>query len=71
MRKLKTREMKNKRAITPEHKREIVERLLALWLKQPELRLGQMIYNNIEEPELFYMEDADFIEALDQKTPVG
>lgn len=33
------------RALTPEQKRAIVERLLAAWLKMPEQRLGQLILN--------------------------
>jgi hypothetical protein len=33
------------RANTPEQKKAVVERLLAAWLKCPDLRLGQLILN--------------------------
>ncbi len=58
----------SKRAVTNEQKREIVEQLYTIWCRVPELRLGQMIYNYFEEPELHYIEDKDFIAVLDHKT---
>jgi hypothetical protein len=35
----------NSRAITPEQKREIIERIYAAWLNVPEQRLGQLLDN--------------------------
>jgi hypothetical protein len=45
------------RAHTPEEKRAIVERLLAVWLTVPDLRFGQMLTNAMRDCSLFYVED--------------
>jgi hypothetical protein len=55
----------NKRAITDEHKREILERLYRAWHKNHQLRLGQLIWNKVDRGDLFYVEDEDFIKALE------
>jgi hypothetical protein len=57
------------RAITPEQKRAVVERLLAAWLKVPSQRLGQMLSN----VELLYLsstssstiEDEPYLEVIE------
>ncbi len=54
------------RATTPEAKREVVERLLAIWLSRPEQRLGQLIENarGWYSRDLFYIEDSDLLRTL-------
>jgi hypothetical protein len=58
------------RALSPEEKRLVVERIHAAWLTMPALRLGQLIVNAmrpIQCPEIFYVEDgalAERVEAL-------
>lgn len=52
------------RAITNEQKREVIESLYALWIKNPELRLGQLIWNGMKEHDLFFEEDECFVEIL-------
>lgn len=47
---------RNERARTPEQKRAIVERILAVWLRNPDLRLGQLLANAVPR-NLFYTED--------------
>jgi hypothetical protein len=47
---------RNERAKTPEQKRAIVERILAVWLSNPDLRLGQLLANAVPR-NLFYTED--------------
>ena len=51
------------RALTRKQKAEIMSRLLAAWLKQPEMRLGQLMENARKmlpaAPELFQWEDFD------------
>jgi hypothetical protein len=54
------------RAITPEAKRAAVERLLAAWLRCPDLRLGQMIDNT--NVDLFYVEDDDLLANIEMFT---
>jgi hypothetical protein len=53
------------RAATPEQKRAIVERLLALWLEKPALRLGQLLDNAHAGPLLYYIEDEALIGLLE------
>ena len=58
-----------KRAITLEEKKEIVDRLLALWTRDKEmsdLRLGQMIWNVTQGGDFFYIEDYDFIKLIEE-----
>lgn len=59
----------NGRAITPEQKRAVVERLLAAWLVVPEQRLGQLICNGQSAShvvDVFYVEDEQLIRACEQ-----
>lgn len=61
------------RAITPEAKRAIVERLLAAWQGSP-LRFGQLLTAAADraERDTFYIEDealADAVEALAKGEP--
>lgn len=53
------------RVTTPEKKKEILDLLLVTWEKSPELRLGQMIWNTFNGYDFFYIEDIDFINAID------
>lgn len=58
------------RALTPEQKREVVERLLRAWLERPSERLGQLIVNALPtccSNDPFYVEDFELIEALEQR----
>jgi len=58
----------NNRAKTDEQKREIVDRLYAVWVKNPDLRFGQLIWNgygNIES-NLFYVEDRELISSMEE-----
>jgi hypothetical protein len=48
-------------AQTPEQKREIIERLYALWLQHPTLRLGELI----SVSQLHWRRDFDLIEILE------
>jgi hypothetical protein len=62
------------RAKTPEQKREIIDRLYDAWVSKPELRLGQLIVNQMACPrddltrQLFYLEDKDLIEVIEHET---
>ena len=42
----------------------ILEKILEAWKKYPELRLGQLIGNVIEDHELYYIGDEEFADAL-------
>ena len=58
------------RALTPDQKREVVERLLRAWLKAPTERLGQLIVNALPhklQGDPFYVEDFDLVEAIELK----
>lgn len=58
----------DKRATTPELKREVIERLYELWIKHPELRLGQLIGNVYHYPsglDPYFDEDFKFIDKLE------
>ena len=42
------------------------DRLKTLWKKYPDLRLGQLILNVLQDPALYYIEDAELIDLLDK-----
>jgi hypothetical protein len=50
-----------KRAIKESQKYEMIWKLYNLWLKQPQLRLGQLIYILSGDTDVFYIEDYDLI----------
>lgn len=54
------------RALTPEQKRAIIERLYTAWLKAPTLRLGQLIYASNGLHDLFFVEDETLIASVEQ-----
>jgi|GEM_PF-5585397 hypothetical protein len=54
------------RAKTNEQKREIIERLYAIWTKNPDLRLSQLIENTYGEFDYFYIEDGDFVAHIEE-----
>jgi hypothetical protein len=65
-----------RRAITPERKREIVERILTAWEQAPQQRLGQLIDNALRfraEPhaDLFGVEDTDLTDAIEAFARLG
>ncbi len=45
----------------------ILSRIRALWLTHPDLRLGQLIGNAIFDEDLYYLEDDEFVEALEKQ----
>ena len=53
------------RANTKEHKQEIINRILTLWLDLDCLRLGQLLDNALVQSDYFFIEDYDLIEKLD------
>ncbi len=54
------------RANTSKEKAAIILRLGVLWGRNPELRLGQLINNCVENEEIYYIEDFDLIEKLEK-----
>jgi len=58
-----------KRATTPAKKRAVIARLFMTWMKNPELRLGQLIVNTVESActttDIFYIEDKTIKELLE------
>ena len=53
------------RANTLNEKKEVIERLLKLWLDNPELRLAQLI-GNVKRNPIYYQEDFPFIKELEE-----
>jgi hypothetical protein len=47
------------RALTPEQKRAVIERILHAWEQAPALRLGQLVVNAADRAgrDVFYVED--------------
>lgn len=64
----------NGRAETPEQKRAVIERILAAWLRAPELRFGQLLVNannastSASAVAMFYAEDEALCEAAERFT---
>ena len=55
-----------KRAHSPEQKRAVVERLYEAWLREPELRLGQLLFNALPRQSEF--RSWDEVRAMDEAT---
>ena len=55
------------RAVTPEAKRAIVDRILAAWLRMPDLRFGQLVTAAADraEHDPFYIRDEALCEAVE------
>jgi hypothetical protein len=61
--------MKPSRADTPEQKKEVTERLYQVWLRDPSLRLGQLISLAIPNGgDPFYLEDFELVSRLEKRT---
>lgn len=43
----------------------IINRLENIWLEFPDLRLGQLLLNVSNDPELYYLEDEELIKRLE------
>lgn len=60
--------MLDRRALTPEQKKQVMDEVLIAWLQKPELRLGQLLENALSKHEtqlsLFYVEDLDLTKHL-------
>lgn len=56
--------MRRERAITEAQKKAIIDVVYEIWISNPELRLGQLIANSINERSLFHVEDGELRDAL-------
>ena len=43
---------------------EVLNELKGIWSSFPDLRLGQLLLNVVNERELYYFEDEDLIKAI-------
>ena len=43
----------------------VLQQLVTLWKETPDLRLGQMILNVMNDVQLYYIEDEDLISTLE------
>jgi hypothetical protein len=60
------------RAETPAEKKAIIQRLLSVWISQPNLRLGQLLIASIPlDRDLFYMEDDELIIHIEKMIRKG
>jgi len=55
--------MKN-RAVEEWEKKDVMEKILNMWLKTPHLRLGQLIENAIRNQGLSHIEDYDLVNEI-------
>lgn len=44
----------------------ILNEIRIIWKQYPDLRLGQLILNVVEDPALYYIEDEELVELLKQ-----
>lgn len=62
------------RADTDAKKRAVLDRILIIWKQNPQLRLGQLLVNNMKGPnvdplgQLFYIEDEALAALLEKPT---
>lgn len=55
------------RAVGEHAKRVVLDRILRVWLQEPDLRLGQLITNAMVHTDgLFYVEDEDLAKVLEE-----
>ena len=61
------------RAETPEQKRAVIERILAAWLRMPDLRFGQLVSAAADraEHDAFYIRDEALCEAVEALASVS
>ena len=67
-------DIKNKRAVTEDQKKEVINKILLIWLANPELRLSQLILNIFDDEDFFYVEDYDLVALAEEiyiKNPEG
>jgi hypothetical protein len=57
--------MSGSRALTPEQKREILDRILAAWLAVPKMRLGQLITCATRGRDVFSDEDYPLVTEVE------
>ena len=51
---------------------KVLKRIETIWLQYPDLRLGQLLLNVARDPYLYYVEDEDLAQILeDFYTPKG
>lgn len=43
----------------------LMKRLTAVWKKSPELRLGQLLYNAMNDTDFYYTEDDKLIQEIE------
>lgn len=55
-----------KRAESKENKKEIIKRILDIWVDLDCLRLGQLLDDALVQSDLFFIEDYDLIEKLEK-----
>ena len=65
----RTRLAEKGRAVTPQAKRDVVERLLSMWLGYSEQRLGQLLVNVSGSRDLYYIEDTKLAELVERWEP--
>lgn len=61
---MSVRGLRDGRVVTDEAKRQVCDRLWALWCSQPEMRLGQLILNYYRT-DFYMVEDGEFITYLE------
>jgi hypothetical protein len=55
---------KSKCPSTPAGKREVIEKLLVLWQKVPDWRLGQLIWNTYQGSDFFFVREDQFLKDI-------
>lgn len=50
----------------PKRIKKCLRKIEEVWSKYPDLRLGQLILNVINDPALYYIEDEELVELLEE-----
>ena len=50
----------------PERIDKVLAAIGEVWYKYPDLRLGQLILNVVQDPTLYYIEDEDLVKRIDK-----
>ena len=56
----------NKNAITTEQKRDVLDRLMIVWMLHPNLRPGQLLLNCFQQGEWYFFEDSLLIKKIEE-----
>ena len=57
--------MEDRRANGSEEKKAILDRIYSVWVRNPDMRLGQIVSGGLAMGDAYYIEDRDLIKKIE------